>query len=143
MPSPTEEENGPEDELRRTDSVRAFAVAGALFALSGVALGAFGAHLLEGRLSGGDLSIFETAVRYQMVHALGLFAAAWSCERWPGPAARAGGWLFVAGILLFSGSLYGMALSGARWFGAVTPLGGLSFLAGWLALLLGTLSARS
>lgn len=114
--------------------MRAFLLLGALFAFLGVALGAFGAHGLRERLSPGDLEIFETGVRYQMYHALGLLAVAWVAGRWPGGAATAAGWLFVAGIVVFSGSLYALVLSGLRWLGAVTPLGGLAFLAGWGAL---------
>lgn len=80
------------------------------------------------------LGVFETGARYQMYHALALLAVAWAVGRWPGPWAARAGWLFVAGTLLFSGSLYGLALSGVRWLGAITPLGGVAFLAGWIAL---------
>jgi uncharacterized membrane protein YgdD (TMEM256/DUF423 family) len=82
------------------------------------------------------LSVFETAVRYQMYHALGLLAVAWAAAptHWPGRAASAAGWLFVAGTVLFSGSLYALALTGVRSLGAITPLGGLCFLAGWICL---------
>jgi uncharacterized membrane protein YgdD (TMEM256/DUF423 family) len=80
------------------------------------------------------LGIFETGVRYQMYHALALLGVAWACTRWPGAWVNASGWLFVAGIAVFSGSLYVLALSGVRWLGAITPLGGLAFLAGWLCL---------
>ena len=69
-----------------------------------------------------------------MYHALALLAVAWAADRWPGGATVAAGWLFLAGIVLFSGSLYLLSLSGVRWLGAVTPLGGVAFLAGWLAL---------
>ena len=113
---------------------RTFFVAGAISAFVGVALGAFAAHGLKARLSPDLLSIFETGVRYEMYHALGLLAAAWAASRWPGTAALAAGWLFVAGTVLFSGSLYLLALTGARWLGAVTPFGGLAFLAGWICL---------
>ncbi len=78
--------------------------------------------------------MFETAVRYQLVHALALLAVAWAVARWPGSLAVAAGWLFVAGTVLFSGSLYALSLSGVRWLGAITPLGGLAFLAGWACL---------
>jgi len=107
---------------------------GALFAGLGVAFGAFGAHALRQRLDARDLEIFETGVRYQMTHALALLAVAWAASRWPGRAVEAGGWLFVLGTLLFSGSLYALALSGVRWLGAITPLGGGAWLAGWLCL---------
>jgi uncharacterized membrane protein YgdD (TMEM256/DUF423 family) len=114
---------------------RFFFIAGAAFAFLGVAAGAFGAHGLRARLSPEMLAIFETGVRYQMYHALALIAAAWAQGKWPGGAVTAGGWLFIAGILVFSGSLYVLALSGIRWLGAITPFGGLALLAGWLCLL--------
>ena len=113
---------------------RAFALSGSISALIAVAAGAFGAHMLRSRLAPDLLAVFETGARYQMYHALGLFVVAWAATRWPGMPVRMAGWLFVAGTVLFSGSLYLLALSGARWLGAVTPLGGLCFLAGWLAL---------
>jgi uncharacterized membrane protein YgdD (TMEM256/DUF423 family) len=102
----------------------------------GVAAGAFGAHALRARLAPDLLAVFETAARYQMYHALALLAVAWAGGRWPGPLLAWAGWLFVAGTLLFSGSLYALALSGVRWLGAITPLGGVCFLAGWLCLAL-------
>ncbi len=106
------------------------AVAGAL----GVALGAFGAHGLKARVGAEMLAVFETGVRYHLVHALALLAVGLAAERWPGPWTAASGWLFVAGVVVFSGSLYAMTLGGARWLGAITPLGGLSFILGWLCL---------
>jgi len=112
---------------------RTFARLGALSAFTAVAAGAFGAHGLRQRLPPEMLAIFETAARYQMYHALALLAAAWAAGRWPGTVLRAAGWCFVAGTVLFSGSLYTLALSGARWLGAITPLGGLALLLGWLA----------
>ncbi len=111
-----------------------FAVLGALSALLAVAAGAFGAHALRARLPADLLQIFETGVRYQMYHALALFAVAWAQGRAPHGALPVAGWLFVAGTVIFSGSLYALALSGARLLGAITPLGGLCFLAGWGAL---------
>jgi uncharacterized membrane protein YgdD (TMEM256/DUF423 family) len=117
-------------------SERVFAVAGALLAFAAVAAGAFGAHALKARLTPEQLAVFDTGVRYHLAHALALFAAAWAYSRWPGTAAGASGWLFIAGIVLFSGSLYALALTGQRAFGAITPVGGLCFLAGWLALAL-------
>lgn len=113
---------------------RLFATVGAISAFLAVAAGAFGAHALRARLSPDLLAVFETGARYQMYHALGLLAVAWILTRWPGPWPVRAGWLFVAGTVLFSGSLYALALSGVRWLGAVTPLGGLAFLAGWLCL---------
>lgn len=113
---------------------RRFLFLGALSALVSVAAGAFGAHALRARLAPDLLAVFETGARYQMYHALALVAVAWTAARWPGPWAGAAGWLFLAGTLLFSGSLYALALSGARWLGAITPLGGAAFLAGWVCL---------
>jgi uncharacterized membrane protein YgdD (TMEM256/DUF423 family) len=115
---------------------RVFATLGALSAFLAVGAGAFGAHALRSRLDPDLLAVFETGVRYQMYHALALLAVAWVVTRWPGPWPVRAGWLFVAGTLLFSGSLYALALSGLRWLGAVTPLGGVAFRAGWLCLVL-------
>lgn len=122
---------------------RTFAALGALSAAVAVAAGAFGAHALKGHLSPDDLAIFETGARYQMYHALALLAVAWAATRWPGGAVSTAGWLFVVGTLLFSGSLYALALSGVRWLGAVTPLGGLAFLAGWVCLAIGAWRGRA
>jgi uncharacterized membrane protein YgdD (TMEM256/DUF423 family) len=119
---------------------RLFVTVAALSGLIAVAAGAFGAHALRERLSPEYLAVFETAARYQMYHALALIAAAWASTRWPGPVIQWSGWLFIIGTVLFSGSLYALALSGARWLGAITPLGGLAFMAGWLCL---ALSAKS
>jgi len=114
----------------------------ALAGFTGVGLGAFAAHGLRARLTPAMLAVFETAVRYQMYHAFALLAAAWAWARWQRREFTLAGMLFIAGIVLFSGSLYGLALSGPRWLGPVTPLGGLAFLAGWLALGIGALRAR-
>ena len=113
---------------------RLFVVLGAISGLISVAAGAFGAHGLRARVSPDLLAVFETGARYQMYHALGLLAVAWACARWPGAATTAAGWLFVAGTVIFSGSLYALTLSGVRTLGAITPIGGVAFLAGWLAL---------
>jgi len=113
---------------------RVYFVVGSMFCAFGVAAGAFGAHALKGRLSPEMLAVFETGVRYQLIHALALLATAWAATRWNSRAISVAGWLFVAGILLFSGSLYALCLSGVRAFGAVTPFGGLAFIAGWLLL---------
>jgi uncharacterized membrane protein YgdD (TMEM256/DUF423 family) len=113
---------------------RTFVALGAILAGLAVAAGAFGAHALRSRLAPEDLAIFETGVRYQMYHALALFAVAWALTRWWGTGVATAGWLFVAGTVLFSGSLYVLVLTGTRWLGAVTPLGGLCFLVGWIVL---------
>lgn len=119
---------------------RLFFRLGSVSGLIAVAAGAFGAHALRARLSSEYLAVFETAARYHMYHALGLLAAAWAVTRWPGPLVQWAGWLFVIGTVLFSGSLYALALSGTEWLGAITPFGGVAFLAGWLCL---ALSART
>ncbi len=112
----------------------------ALGAFSGglaVALGAFGAHGLKSRLAADLLATFETGVRYQMYHALALLAVAWAVTRWGrSNLPVAAGWLFVTGTVLFSFSLYALALTGVRWLGAITPLGGVALVAGWLCLAL-------
>jgi uncharacterized membrane protein YgdD (TMEM256/DUF423 family) len=118
---------------------RLFFALGSASALLGVAAGAFGAHGLRARLSPDLLAVFETGARYQMYHALGLLGVGWAVTRWPGPWPVRAGWLFLLGTLLFSGSLYALALTGVRWLGAITPFGGVAFLAGWTCLLLGLL----
>jgi len=114
--------------------MKAWWVAGALMAGLAVAAGAFGAHALKARLSPDLLQVFETGVRYQMYHALGLLALAVASDRWPESNFSLVGWLMVAGIVLFSGSLYALCLTGIRTLGAITPLGGLCFLAGWAVM---------
>jgi uncharacterized membrane protein YgdD (TMEM256/DUF423 family) len=113
---------------------RLFFTLGSLSASLAVALGAFGAHALKARLDADLLGVFETGVRYQMAHALALLAVGWACTRWPGTAVTTSGWLFLAGTVLFSGSLYVLALTGVRWLGAITPIGGVAWLAAWLCL---------
>jgi uncharacterized membrane protein YgdD (TMEM256/DUF423 family) len=120
---------------------RVFGFAGALSALVAVAAGAFGAHALRARLAPDLLAVFETGARYQMYHALALLAVAWLAAARPGANAVvwAGG-LFLLGTVVFSGSLYTLALTGQRWLGAITPLGGVAFLAGWACLAWAALS---
>jgi uncharacterized membrane protein YgdD (TMEM256/DUF423 family) len=120
---------------------RPWFILGSVTALIAVALGAFGAHALRVRLSPDSLAIFETGVRYQMYHALALLAVAYAVQRWGSALPSWAGGLFLAGIILFSGSLYALSLSGARVLGAVTPFGGVAFLAGWACLALS--AARS
>jgi len=110
-----------------------FGTIGGVLAFLAVALGAFGAHGLEGRLSLEELATYETAVRYQMYHALALVLLALASAAVPGFRSRLAGWAFTVGILVFSGSLYVLVLTGHRWLGAVTPLGGVAFLVGWIA----------
>ncbi len=114
---------------------KTFLLAGSLAAALAVVLGAFGAHALKARLGADLLAVWRTAVEYHFYHALALLAVGLLLMHFPGSAAvRWAGVLFAAGVLVFSGSLYLLALSGLRWLGAVTPLGGLAFIAGWLLL---------
>lgn len=113
---------------------RLFLTLGALSGAIGVAAGAFGAHALRARLEPRMLEVFETGARYQMYHALALIAAAWVAQRHPGTPVTVAGWLFVAGTVLFSGSLYAMTLTGVRALGAITPLGGVCFIVAWVLL---------
>jgi uncharacterized membrane protein YgdD (TMEM256/DUF423 family) len=103
---------------------------GSLLAFLGVALGAFGAHALRERVSPAMLAVWNTAVLYHLLHAAALFALGLYAKT-SGADVRTGGWLLVAGVLLFSGSLYALALTGIKPLGAITPIGGLLFLAGW------------
>lgn len=119
---------------------RLFVIIGALSGGLSVAAGAFGAHALRARVEPRLLEVFETAARYQMYHALALLGVAWIAGRVPGSLNTAAGWLFVAGTVLFSGSLYAMTFTGIRALGAITPLGGVCFIAGWVCL---ALTARS
>ncbi|RKU09472.1 DUF423 domain-containing protein [Candidatus Poribacteria bacterium] len=114
---------------------RLFFAFGSGFALIAVITGAFAAHALKTRLSPDMFQVFEVAVRYQMYHALGLIAGAWAASQWSSQLITASGWLFVAGIVIFSGSLYILSLTGVRWLGAITPIGGVAFIIGWGCLL--------
>lgn len=108
---------------------------GATYGLLGVALGAFGAHALKARLAGDLLAVWRTAVEYHFWHALALVLVGVLALQRPAPALNVAGGAFALGVLLFSGSLYALALTGARALGAVTPIGGVLFLCGWAALL--------
>ncbi len=120
------------------DVDRFFLGLGAVGAFLAVATGAFGAHALSAHFEAHpDLeSVYHTAVQYLFVHALGLMVIAWASTRFTGQGVAWAGYLFLAGILLFCGSLFVLSLSGIRWWGAVTPFGGLAFLAGWALLAL-------
>jgi len=113
---------------------RAWVAIGALSGFVGVAAGAFGAHALKARLAPDLLAVFETGARYQLVHALALLFVGILAGRAPSRAIETAGWCFAAGTVLFSGSLYALALTGIRGLGGVTPVGGLALLAGWAAL---------
>ena len=115
-------------------SARLTLVLGAAFMFVAVALGAFGAHALRGRLSPEMLVVFETGVRYQMYHAFAILVVGLVLGRMGGWLISTAGWLFAAGIVLFSGSLYLLAFTGVTVLGAITPIGGLAFLLGWACL---------
>jgi len=118
---------------------RTFLLIGALSGLIGVAFGAFGAHALRARLSPDMLAVFETAVRYQLIHGLAILAVAAAMAHGGGWLFNLAGWCFTAGIVLFSGSLYALALSGVTTLGMITPIGGVFFLAGWACLIIAAL----
>lgn len=107
-------------------------ITGTVFACIAVIAGAFGAHAMRSTVSPEYLAVFETGVRYQMYHSLGLLGVGILQCHWPERVLRVSVWCFVLGILLFSGSLYVLVLGGAKWVGAITPLGGTSFIAGWI-----------
>lgn len=116
---------------------RGFLVSGAIFGFLSVAFGAFGAHALKTLLSPYSLDVFQKAVHYQGSHALALLLTGLLLQQHPLPSLRWAGGFFIAGILLFSGSLYLLAMTDIRILGAITPVGGLSFLTGWLFLAVG------
>ncbi len=113
-------------------AAKQFLALGALAALAAVLLGAFGAHALKAKLAADALAWWRTSVEYHFYHALGLLAVGLTAAHLPESALlKWSGWLMLAGIVVFSGSLYALALSGQRWLGAVTPFGGVAFLAAW------------
>jgi uncharacterized membrane protein YgdD (TMEM256/DUF423 family) len=115
-----------------TTSAKLFLAAGGLAALAAVALGAFGAHALKSRLSAEMLAVWHTGIEYHVYHALGLLAVGLAAQQLPDSGLlKWSGWLMLAGILLFSGSLYALALTGVRSLGAIAPVGGAAFLAAW------------
>jgi len=125
-----------------TTGARLFLAAGGVAALAAVALGAFGAHALKTRLSAEMLTVWHTGVEYHIYHALGLLAVGLVAQQLPGSALlKWSGWAMLAGIVLFSGSLYALALSGERWLGAITPVGGVTFLVAWALLVAAVLRA--
>ncbi len=122
---------------RRSRGTAVYGFAGACLGFLGVAAGAFGAHALRFRLAPAMMSAFDTAARYQLLHALALVAVALALDRRDSRAVAAAGALFVAGCVLFSGSLYALALTGSPAWGIVTPFGGACFLGGWACLAVG------
>lgn len=121
-----------------------FLMAGSIAGFFAVGLGAFAAHGLKAKVAPEMLSVFQTGVQYQMYHALALIAVGILIKLYGNLSPfQTSGWLFIAGILLFSGSLYGLALGGPRLLGPVTPLGGVCFLIGWIALFIGALRSNN
>lgn len=118
-----------------TETTRLFGTIGAAAMALAVALGAFGAHGLRARVSADLLDVWHTAVQYHVYHALGLFIVAGVAHLLPtAGGVRLSGWLMLAGVLLFSGSLYVLVLTDTRWLGAITPIGGVAFIGAWLLL---------
>lgn len=113
---------------------RLFLLLASMSGFIAVALGAFAAHALKEKLSPEMFSVWEVGVRYHTYHALALIGVAWASSQFPDASIAPAGWLFVAGTVIFSGSLYAMSLTGFRWLGMITPIGGLCFLAGWVWL---------
>lgn len=119
---------------------RVFVAIGGINAILAVALGAFGAHGLEGSLSSDMMEVFETGVKYHFYHALGLIAVGLVATHLPDSSLLTiSGWLMLAGIVLFSGSLYALSTTGIGWLGAVTPIGGVCFIAAWVLLVIAVL----
>ncbi|MCP1339669.1 DUF423 domain-containing protein [Idiomarina sp. M1R2S28] len=116
-----------------------FLIVAAILGGTGVMLGAFASHGLKSKLSESLLSAFETGVTYQFYHALALFALALWLKQSQSVWFVASGYLWLAGVVLFSGSLYALALTGVKWFGPITPIGGVLFIAGWVSLLVGAM----
>lgn len=109
-----------------------------------VILGAFGAHALKTRLTSDMMAIYHTAIQYHLFHALGLIAIGLLAAWWPSSGyLKWAGWIMLAGVVLFSGSLYVLSLSGMRWLGAITPLGGVAFIAAWVLLCIAVLKAAT
>ncbi len=121
----------PADPARSSRTILSLA---AVAGFTGVAAGAFGAHAVKDTLTPDRLAVYETAARYHLIHAVALVGAAWIADRRPSRAASTVAAAWILGIVIFSGSLYALALSGMTWLGAITPLGGLAFLTGWAAL---------
>ena len=125
------------------NSARSFLAMGAMFSALAVAFGAIGTHALASRVPADRLAIWQTAVQYHIYHALGLFVVGFVCQIMPNSMkTRIAGYAIVAGILLFSGSLYAYALYGEKWLTTFAPIGGLSLIAGWILLAIALLLGR-
>ncbi|MCH8273009.1 MAG: DUF423 domain-containing protein [Candidatus Marinimicrobia bacterium] len=120
---------------------KTFLIIAAVFGFLGVAFGAFGAHALKDKLTPQLLETFETGVRYQMYHVFAIAVVALASTHWRIGLLNISGWMFVVGIIIFSGSLYILSLTGEKMWGAVTPFGGLALLGGWLTLAVGLYKA--
>jgi uncharacterized membrane protein YgdD (TMEM256/DUF423 family) len=120
-------------------SARRLCLISALLLAMATGIGALGAHALKGRLGADQLAVLQTAVQYQFFHSLGLLGIGLLVERLPGRALVLSGWMVLAGVVLFCGSLYALLAGAPRWFGVLTPLGGLSLIAGWCLCALGLL----
>jgi len=117
-----------------------FIVLGCSLMALAVVIGAFGAHALKSKLSPDKLKVYETGVQYHIAHALGLILVGFLVDRFPEAGmVVTGGWFLIAGIVLFSGSLYALSVAKARILGPITPLGGLSFIIGWVLVGVGVL----
>ena len=121
---------------------RIFFVIAAVLGFLGVAGGAFGAHALRDVLDPESLGAYETGIRYQVYHAFALAFAGWALKEYQGSRFKHAGWFIIAGVALFSGSLYIMSITGVRWLGVITPVGGLALLAGWFSLIVGLLKLK-
>jgi len=118
--------------MRASGSAKLFLVLGCIAALLAVAFGAFGAHALKARIAPDLMSVYRTGVEYHFYHALGMILVGLAAFHLPESAwLRAAGWAMLAGVVLFSGSLYLLAFTGVGWLGAITPVGGAAFIAAW------------
>lgn len=125
-------------------TAKVFLILGAVNALIAVVLGAFGAHALKTRLSAELMAVYQTGIHYHLIHALGLLLVGLLATQLPASAyLRWSGWLMLAGIALFSGSLYALSVTGLRWLGAITPVGGLAFILAWVLFVMAALKAPS
>lgn len=123
--------------------VKLLLILGSANALLSVLLGAFAAHGLKSRLEPYYLEVFKTGVDYQFYHALGLILISIILTQWaPNVWIKSAAWLMLAGIIIFSGSLYVLSITQIRWLGAITPIGGLSFILAWLSLIIGILKSE-
>lgn len=119
-----------------SDMQRKFMIIGALMAMLSVAIGAFGAHMIKQSVGETAMKVYETGVQYHMVHALGILLIALAAGLWGDSRKLAwAGWLLLAGIILFSGSLYLLTITGIKSLGIITPFGGVAFIAGWICLM--------